>query len=86
MSYGLIHTNLFNSTRSFLSTIFAVDFTIDQQPYLQGYLAVTAANAFLTNENELGAGIFPTLTGPLGIYTHETVDQTILELYLHGFR
>jgi simple sugar transport system substrate-binding protein len=36
---------------------------VDQQPFLQGYLAVDALWLYLTNRNVIGGG-FPTLTGP----------------------
>jgi simple sugar transport system substrate-binding protein len=38
-------------------------FAIDQQPYVQGYLAVTALWLNLTNGNDIGGG-GPVLTGP----------------------
>jgi simple sugar transport system substrate-binding protein len=40
-----------------------VQWAIDQQPYLQGYLAVDSLWLYLTNGNVLGGGQ-PTLTGP----------------------
>ena len=40
-----------------------VDFPVDQQPYLQGYLAVDSLWLELTNGNDIGGGK-PTLTGP----------------------
>jgi simple sugar transport system substrate-binding protein len=40
-----------------------IEFSVDQQPYLQGYEAVDALWLQLTNGNELGGGK-PTLTGP----------------------
>jgi simple sugar transport system substrate-binding protein len=40
-----------------------IDFSIDQQPYLQGYEAVDSLWLYLTNRNELGGGL-PVLTGP----------------------
>jgi simple sugar transport system substrate-binding protein len=40
-----------------------VKWAIDQQPYLQGYLAVDALSLYLTNKNIVGGGL-PTLTGP----------------------
>lgn len=41
----------------------AIDFSIDQQPYVQGYMAVQALWLNLTNGNDLGGGK-PVLTGP----------------------
>jgi simple sugar transport system substrate-binding protein len=40
-----------------------IEWAIDQQPYLQGYLAVDALWLYLTNRNVIGGGQ-PTLTGP----------------------
>ncbi|NMH96951.1 substrate-binding domain-containing protein [Pseudonocardia acidicola] len=40
-----------------------IEFSIDQQPYVQGYMAVTALWLNLTNGNDLGGGR-PVLTGP----------------------
>jgi simple sugar transport system substrate-binding protein len=40
-----------------------ITFSIDQQPYLQGYEAVDSLWLYLTNRNELGGGL-PVLTGP----------------------
>jgi simple sugar transport system substrate-binding protein len=41
----------------------SVEFAIDQQPYLQGYLAVDSLWLYLTNRNVIGGGQ-ATLTGP----------------------
>jgi simple sugar transport system substrate-binding protein len=40
-----------------------IDFSIDQQPYVQGFLAVTALYLNLKNGNDMGGGA-PVLTGP----------------------
>lgn len=40
-----------------------IGWAVDQQPFLQGYLAVDALWLYLTNKNVIGGG-FPTLTGP----------------------
>lgn len=40
-----------------------VDFTVDQQQYLQGYLAVVVLYLNITNLNTVGGGL-PVLTGP----------------------
>ena len=40
-----------------------IEFSIDQQPYLQGYEAVDTLWLYLTNGNDLGGGQ-PVLTGP----------------------
>lgn len=41
-----------------------VQFAVDQQPYLQGYLAVDALWLYKTNGNLSGGGVAPVLTGP----------------------
>lgn len=41
-----------------------VQFAVDQQPYLQGYLAVDSLLLYRTNGNTLGGGEAPVLTGP----------------------
>ena len=38
-------------------------FSVDQQPWLQGYMAVDSLWFYLTNKNDLGGGL-PVLTGP----------------------
>ncbi|GAA0421962.1 sugar ABC transporter substrate-binding protein [Actinoplanes capillaceus] len=40
-----------------------IEFAIDQQPYVQGYLAVTSLYLYLKNGNDIGGGR-PVLTGP----------------------
>ena len=40
-----------------------MEFSVDQQPYLQGYEAVDTLWLYLTNRNDLGGGL-PVLTGP----------------------
>lgn len=41
-----------------------VQFAVDQQPYLQGYLAVDSLWLYRSNGNTLGGGEAPVLTGP----------------------
>ncbi|MGV9249982.1 sugar ABC transporter substrate-binding protein [Streptomyces sp. NPDC003697] len=41
-----------------------IQFAVDQQPYLQGYLAVDALWLYRTNGNYSGGGEQPVLTGP----------------------
>ncbi|MFF3904732.1 substrate-binding domain-containing protein [Streptomyces sp. NPDC001848] len=41
-----------------------VQFAVDQQPYLQGYLAVDSLWLYRTNGNVSGGGTAPVLTGP----------------------
>ncbi|MFG2133816.1 sugar ABC transporter substrate-binding protein [Streptomyces sp. NPDC048751] len=50
-----------------------VEFAVDQQPYLQGYLAVDALWLYKTNGNFSGGGTAPVLTGPAFI-TKDNVD------------
>ena len=52
-----------------------IEFSVDQQPYLQGYLAVDSLWLQLTNGNDIGGGK-PTLTGP------SLVDQTNIDQIL----
>ena len=40
-----------------------MQWAIDQQPYLQGYLAIDSLWLYLNNKNVIGGGK-PTLTGP----------------------
>ncbi|BAL90078.1 putative ABC transporter substrate-binding protein [Actinoplanes missouriensis 431] len=40
-----------------------VEFAVDQQPYAQGYMAVTSLYLYIKNGNDLGGG-GPVLTGP----------------------
>jgi simple sugar transport system substrate-binding protein len=40
-----------------------IEFSVDQQPYLQGYEAIDSLWLYLTNGNEIGGGL-PVLTGP----------------------
>lgn len=42
----------------------SVQFAVDQQPYLQGYLAVDALWLYKNNGNVSGGGAAPVLTGP----------------------
>ncbi|MBC9728215.1 substrate-binding domain-containing protein [Streptomyces sp. TRM68367] len=50
-----------------------VEFAVDQQPYLQGYLAVDALWLYKTNGNFSGGGTAPVLTGPAFV-TKDNVD------------
>jgi simple sugar transport system substrate-binding protein len=54
-----------------------IGFSVDQQPYLQGYEAVDQLWLYLTNGNVLGGGL-PVLTGP------SFVDETNIDLVLKG--
>jgi simple sugar transport system substrate-binding protein len=61
-----------------------VQFAVDQQPYLQGYLAVDALWLYRTNGNFSGGGTAPVLTGPAFI-TKENVDA-VAEFAAKGTR
>ena len=52
-----------------------IEFSIDQQPYVQGYQAVTALYLKLKNGNDIGGG-GPVLTGP------SFVDQSNIDVIL----
>src|SRR3954447_11150908 len=52
-----------------------IEFSIDQQPYVQGYMAVTALYLNLKNGNDIGGG-GPVLTGP------SFVDQSNIDAIL----
>jgi simple sugar transport system substrate-binding protein len=52
-----------------------IEFSVDQQPYVQGYMSVTALWMNITNGNDIGGGK-PVLTGP------SIVDQTNIEQIL----
>ncbi|WP_416970719.1 substrate-binding domain-containing protein [Streptomyces sp. 4F14] len=51
----------------------SIEFAVDQQPYLQGYLAVDALWLYKNNGNSSGGGEAPVLTGPA------FVDKTNVE-------
>ena len=52
-----------------------IQFSVDQQPYVQGYMAVTALWFNITNGNDIGGGK-PTLTGP-SIVDSTNIDQIL---------
>ena len=52
----------------------SIEFAVDQQPYLQGYLAVDALWLYKTNGNVSGGGTAPVLTGPAFV-TKDEVDS-----------
>jgi simple sugar transport system substrate-binding protein len=60
-----------------------LEFAIDQQPYMQGFMAVTALYLNLKNGNDLGGGQ-PVLTGP-SFVDRADIDQ-ILPFVEHGTR
>ncbi|MEU3619674.1 sugar ABC transporter substrate-binding protein [Streptomyces sp. NPDC006872] len=61
-----------------------VEFAVDQQPYLQGYLAVDSLWLYKNNGNVSGGGTAPVLTGPAFI-TKENAD-TVAEFAANGTR
>jgi simple sugar transport system substrate-binding protein len=61
-----------------------VEFAVDQQPYLQGYLAVDALWLYETNGNFSGGSTAPVLTGPAFI-TKDNVD-TVAKFSANGTR
>jgi len=52
-----------------------IGFSVDQQPYVQGYMAVTALWLNLTNGNDIGGGK-PVLTGP-SFVDSTNIDQIL---------
>ncbi|WP_327318511.1 substrate-binding domain-containing protein [Streptomyces sp. NBC_01235] len=54
----------------------SVQFAVDQQPYLQGYLAVDALWLYKTNGNISGGGVAPVLTGPAFVTKANVADVT----------
>jgi ABC-type sugar transport system substrate-binding protein len=62
----------------------SVEFAVDQQPYLQGYLAVDSLWLYRTNGNFSGGSTAPVLTGPAFI-TKDNVDQ-VAEFAAKGTR
>ena len=52
-----------------------IDFSVDQQPYVQGYMAVEGLWLQLTNGNDLGGGK-PVLTGP-SFVDKSNIDQIL---------
>jgi simple sugar transport system substrate-binding protein len=55
----------------------SIQFAVDQQPYLQGYLAVDALWLYKNNGNYMGGGEAPVLTGPAFVDKSnvETIDK-----------
>lgn len=62
----------------------AVQFAVDQQPYLQGYLAVDSLWLYRTNGTMSGGGEAPVLTGP-AIVTKKNIDS-LAEFTANGRR
>jgi simple sugar transport system substrate-binding protein len=72
---GKMKLATFDLSPDVLDAITAGDmlFAIDQQQYLQGYLAIVFMNLFVTNLNTVGGGL-PVLTGP-GFVTKDNAAQ-----------
>jgi simple sugar transport system substrate-binding protein len=60
-----------------------IEWAIDQQPFLQGYLAVDSLWLYFTNKNVVGGGQ-PTLTGPA--FVDETNIDSVSDLAAAGTR
>jgi simple sugar transport system substrate-binding protein len=60
-----------------------IDWAVDQQPFLQGYLAVDSLWLYLTNKNVIGGG-HPTLTGPS--FVDESNINSVADLAEAGTR
>jgi simple sugar transport system substrate-binding protein len=60
-----------------------IEWAIDQQPFLQGYLAIDALWLYFTNKNVIGGGQ-PTLTGPS--FVDETNINSVADLAGAGTR
>lgn len=61
----------------------SIQFAVDQQPYLQGYLAVDSLWLYRTNGNTIGGGQ-PTLTGPA--FVDKTNVDKVAEYAARGTR
>lgn len=60
-----------------------IEWAVDQQPFLQGYLAVDSLWLYFTNKNVIGGGQ-PTLTGPS--FVDETNIHSVADLAQAGTR
>jgi simple sugar transport system substrate-binding protein len=61
-----------------------VEFAVDQQPYLQGYLAVDSLWLYKTNGNFSGGSTAPVLTGPA--FIDKTNVDTVAQFAAKGTR
>ncbi|MGC9406797.1 sugar ABC transporter substrate-binding protein [Streptomyces sp. DZ1-3] len=61
-----------------------IEFAVDQQPYLQGYLAVDGLWLYKNNGNYSGGGEQPVLTGPA--FVDESNVKTVADFALKGTR
>jgi simple sugar transport system substrate-binding protein len=82
-SYAKVAT--FDTNKGVVDTIKSglIEWAIDQQPFLQGYLAVDSLWLFSTNKNVIGGGQ-PTLTGPS--FVDETNINSVADLAEAGTR
>lgn len=62
----------------------SIQFAVDQQPYLQGYLAIDSFWLYRTNGNFAGGGKEPVLTGPA--FIDKTNIESIAEYAAKGIR
>ena len=61
-----------------------IEFAVDQQPYLQGYLSIDSLWLYKTNGNYSGGGEEPVLTGPA--FVDKSNVDTIAEFAAKGTR
>ncbi|MGW4985458.1 sugar ABC transporter substrate-binding protein, partial [Streptomyces mirabilis] len=61
-----------------------IQFAVDQQPYLQGYLAVDSLWLYKTNGNYSGGGEQPILTGPA--FVDKSDVDTVAQFAAKGTR
>jgi simple sugar transport system substrate-binding protein len=61
-----------------------IEFAVDQQPYLQGYLSVDSLWLYKNNGNYSGGGVAPVLTGPA--FVDKSNIETIAEFAAKGTR
>jgi simple sugar transport system substrate-binding protein len=62
----------------------SVEFAVDQQPYLQGYLSVDSLWLYKNNGNVSGGGVAPVLTGPA--FVDKSNVDTIAKFAANGTR
>ncbi|MFF9087719.1 substrate-binding domain-containing protein [Streptomyces sp. NPDC014991] len=62
----------------------SIEFAVDQQPYLQGYLAVDSLWLYKNNGNYSGGGVQPVLTGPA--FVDRTNVDKVAEFAAKGTR
>ncbi|MFE0252775.1 sugar ABC transporter substrate-binding protein [Streptomyces sp. NPDC059010] len=61
-----------------------IEFAVDQQPYLQGYLAIDSLWLYKNNGNYMGGGEQPVLTGPA--FVDKTNVETVNKYAAKGTR